>query len=288
MGDIIKGNTIKESFGGKLTKDLLETKKYILVNATSKVVGGPFTRFDPANNDRKSCIDLVLISKELFKYVHKLFIDKNLTFTPGRPISKNKIRYTDHRSLILEFRNLPLQLKSNIVGAKVTMWNTNKIGGWEVYKMLTENNQKLEDAIQQSDDPTEAMKILDDAMNEAKYRSFGKVKVRNSVKGNKEIMDLQKRKVDAVEKADTPADELEELERKIAENLLVEQRKNLEKEFNNLKDLKSRKGKSASIFELRNKVVGKKKMEQEATVGRNPNDNKKVTEPNEIQEVSLA
>ena len=100
VGDIIKGNTIKESFGGKLIKDLIDTKKYILVNATSKVVGGPFTRFDPANPDRKSCIDLVMISKELFKHVHKLFIDKNLTFTPGRPISRNKIRYTDHRSLI--------------------------------------------------------------------------------------------------------------------------------------------------------------------------------------------
>ena len=176
VGDIIKGNTIKESFGGKLIKDLLETKKYILVNATSKVVGGPFTRFDPAYHDRKSCIDLVMISKELFKYVHKLFIDKNLTFTPGRPVSKNKIRYTDHRSLILEFRNLPLKLNSNNAGVKYTMWNTNKIGGWEVYKMLTETNQNLENAVQQKDDPTEAMKLIDDAMNEAKYKSFRKIK----------------------------------------------------------------------------------------------------------------
>ena len=151
--------------------------------------------------------------------------------------------------------------------------------------MLIENNQKLENAIQQKYDPTEAMKVLDDAMSEAKYKSFGKIKFRNSVKGNKEIIDLQNRKYDAIEKADTPADELEEIERKIAENLLVEQRKNLEKEFNNLKDLKSRNGRSASIFELRNKVVGK--MEQEATVV-NPIDNKKVTEPNEIREVSLA
>ena len=88
------------------------------------------------------------------------------------------------------------------------MWNTNKVGGWEVSKMLIENNQKLENAIQQKYDPTEAMKVLDDAMSEAKYKSFGKIKFRNSVKGNKEIIDLQNRKYDAIEKADTPAVEL--------------------------------------------------------------------------------
>ena len=46
--------------------------------------------------------------------------------------------------------------------------------------------------------PTEAMKVLDDAMSEAKYKSFGKIKFRNSVKGNKEIIDLQNRKYDAM------------------------------------------------------------------------------------------
>ena len=121
------------------------------------MVGGPFTRFDPAKPERKSCIDLVIISRELLKYVHRLVIDKNLTFTPGRPVRKDKITYTDHRSLILEFKNLPLKLKSNSAGAKVTMWNTNKTGGWDVYKMLTQNNQKLEEATKEKDDPTEAI-----------------------------------------------------------------------------------------------------------------------------------
>ena len=85
VGDIIKGNSKEASFGGKLVKDLLESDKYILVNATNKVHGGPFTRFEPGNPNKKSCLDLVIISKELLKYLHKLTIDKNLTFTPGRP-----------------------------------------------------------------------------------------------------------------------------------------------------------------------------------------------------------
>ena len=47
---------------------------------------------------------------------------------------------------------------------------------------------------------------------------------------------------------------------KMDENLLCDQRKNVEKEMKHLKDLKYRKGKSASIFSLKNKVVGAKKV----------------------------
>ena len=81
VGDIIKGNIDKISFGGTLIRELLDTGKYLLVNASSKVVGGPFTQFDPANSDRILCLDLVLISKELSKYVYRLTIDKHLSFT---------------------------------------------------------------------------------------------------------------------------------------------------------------------------------------------------------------
>ena len=79
VGDIIPGNHPKCSFGGKLVRKLLSTGKYILVNASSKVEGGPFTRYDPAKPDdeeRKSCLELVIVSKNLSKYVEKLTIDK--------------------------------------------------------------------------------------------------------------------------------------------------------------------------------------------------------------------
>ena len=49
-----------------------------------------------------------------------------------------------------------------------------------------------------------------------------------------------------------------------------------------------KKGKSASIFALKNKIVGKKKLEQEATIIKNPLNNEEVTDPDEIQKVSLA
>ena len=52
------------------------------------------------------------------------------------------------------------------------MWNTNKTGGWEVYKMLNEKNEKLENAAVENDDPTEAMKVIDAELNKVKYKAF--------------------------------------------------------------------------------------------------------------------
>ena len=74
VGDIIKGNHTKISFGGQLIRELLKTKKYVLLNSTNKVKGGPFTRYNPAapeDDDSKSCLDLIIISKELLKYPRK-------------------------------------------------------------------------------------------------------------------------------------------------------------------------------------------------------------------------
>ena len=41
------------------------------------------------------------------------------------------------------------------------------------------------------------------------------------------------------------------------------------------------------LFDLKNKIVGKKKMEQEATVLKDPKNNQEVTDPEEIKKVSL-
>ena len=90
VGSIIPGNKEKLSFGGKLVRDLIDTQKYILVNATEKAVGGPYTRYDPADptsEAKKSALDLCIVSLELFNYVEKLVIDKTFTFTPFRPVN---------------------------------------------------------------------------------------------------------------------------------------------------------------------------------------------------------
>ena len=103
----------KDSHGGKLVRELLNNGEYILVNKTSKTVGGPYTRYtpeDPNDNNRKSMLDLVIASKNLSKYITKLEIDKDLKWTPFRTVNKNKIRFTDHYALMVIFKTIQVDI----------------------------------------------------------------------------------------------------------------------------------------------------------------------------------
>ena len=59
-----------------MVRDFLDSGKYVLINATEKVKGGPWTREDPADIDNKSVLDLVITSAELVKYIEYMEIDK--------------------------------------------------------------------------------------------------------------------------------------------------------------------------------------------------------------------
>ena len=289
VGNLVEGNTDYVSFGGQLVRNLIETGKYILVNGTDKARGGPFTRYDPARPGKKSCIDLVILSKELLKYVHRLEIDKHLVCTPGRPINKKKTTFSDHFSLNLIFKNLPLKSNLAIGGNKHTMWNTNKVGGWEVYKLLTDNNENLKSIPENDVDTSVVMKKIQDELEKAKYKAFGKVTVKSRKKPTNVIANLNKEKLTVIE--DNPDDKeelIERLDEQISTQLLSTQRENFEKEIKALRDSKSKKGKSATIFALKNKIVGKKKGVQEAVVVKDPNTKVEIYEPEEIKKVSLA
>ena len=69
LGSVIPGNIDKVSFGGELMKELLETEKYVLLNSSTKCKNGPWMRVDPADEEKKMILDLVIISKELENYV---------------------------------------------------------------------------------------------------------------------------------------------------------------------------------------------------------------------------
>ena len=229
LGDIIPGNHQKCSFGGKLVKTFLKSDKYVLVNATEKAEGGPFTRYDPSdpkNDNLKSCLDLAIVSKNLFRYVEKLIIDKRLALTPGRAISKSKLVYSDHYALILKFKDIPLRQEQNLAGPRYITWNTNKEGGWDVYKEITDEDSKLaaigRDVI---DDATEAMKKINKELDKCKFQAFGKVSVRQSPIVNKDIDSLFKKKSKMLEKEDsTERDcEVKKLENEIASRLVGKQ-----------------------------------------------------------------
>ena len=140
VGDIIEGNDNEISIGEHLIRNLLLSEKYTLVNSTEKSKGGPFTRFDPSDPNclsKKSCLDLVILSTELLKYVDKLIVDSQMKYIASRPISKKKVVYPDHYPLILSFKNLPLKSSQKVINPKFTLWDTNKAGGWDVYHALT-------------------------------------------------------------------------------------------------------------------------------------------------------
>ena len=294
VGDLIEGNSCKISYGGQLIRDFLKSEKYHLVNSSKKVVGGPFTRYDPSDptsNQKKSCLSLVIVSKELVKFIDKLMIDKKLKMTPSRPINKTKMIYPDHYSLVLTFKNLPLKTGQVNTGPKFNLWNTNKQGGWEKYKSMTTNNDILEKvAVDDSEDPDKMMKNIEKELNKVKYASFGKVKIRNKPKNLKALEELQNEKIHCYEneKSTSARDiKIKEIDEKMAGNLLTEQRKNFEEELKSLKDIRRTKGKSAMVFNLKSKVVGNKKVKQEATTLIDPKTKKEVNTPEEIKRVSL-
>ena len=81
----------------------------------SKARGGPFTRFSPSepeNNERKSCLDLVIVSKNLSEHVEELIVDSENRFQISRVTAVNgdvKLTHTDHYTLILKLKNVPLK-----------------------------------------------------------------------------------------------------------------------------------------------------------------------------------
>ena len=107
------------------------------------------------------------------------------------------------------------------------------------------------------------MKKIEKELNKVKFTSFGKVKLRNKPKVCKDLEELQKEKIESYENEignNVREDKIKDIDDKMAEKLLSEQKKNFEKELKNLKTLGATKCKSAMVFNLKNKVVVRLKL----------------------------
>ena len=198
--------------------------------------------------------------------------------------------YPDHYGILLVMKNIPLANRRNPNGEKFKMWNLNKEGGWKKFKELTEVNEKFKNiADENTMNPTQLMEEINKEVTKVKFRAFGKVTVRNDLKTNKELKTLQKEKFDLLKKKNSEErdDEIDALEDKITNEVLSTQRKKLEKELSELRDMKYKKGKSAVIFNLKDKIVGKKAA-QEATTMKDPKTNKELTKRKDIKEAALS
>ena len=194
----VSGNNAKVTYGGKLIHKLLSTEKYSLLNNSSKCIGGPFTRVDPSDSNNKSCLSLVIISTGLQEYVEELIVDKDRNFTPHRA-TRNRLVFTDHYSLIMKFKGIPLKKKSfkNVNGDVI--WNTNKEGGWKKYLDLTEKSKPLEDiAVNMNElDSEQIMTMMSRRMEKIKFQCFGKVtKKTHSIATDKELSKLYEERME--------------------------------------------------------------------------------------------
>ena len=110
----ITGNHPQLSFGGKLLRELLASRNWVLVNGMGEetVIGGPFTRQDPATGIL-SCLDLFVVSRDVVPYIRSLEIDSKRKIYIAR-VDRNKKRgtfrsvYLDHFPVVLALNNLPL------------------------------------------------------------------------------------------------------------------------------------------------------------------------------------
>ena len=115
-----------------------------------------------------SCLDLSIVSRELWPYVNKLVIDRDKKFTPARPINrkgKYRLIYTDHFSTLLSLKDLPRRQKEKVENR--VMWNLSKLNGWEEYKKVTnENSEKLLKIVENNSYPIDVvMEKFEKVMN---------------------------------------------------------------------------------------------------------------------------
>ena len=245
---------------------LLAGGDWVLVNALGQevVVGGPWTRVDPATGEG-SVLDLFVVSRELRPFVQSLVIDQRKTMTPARPMKKKGkyvMSYTDHLSGLLTFTGL--RRVKEVKEVKETRWNLAKEGGWAKYKKLCEEgSEKLSAVIEDKETSVEEIfNKFDKVHNKIKHKAFGKVTIKKMIKGSK------------LQEVSTESDAKKQLE---------EEEDYANKEIEEIKSMKG--GRVGHIWNIRKKVFGGDKATQEASAIINPETNKVATTKKEIKRV---
>ena len=123
------------------------------------------------------------------RYVEKLVIDKNLSFTPFYVDKSERVIHSDHFACLLSFENIPLKVNSNkVIPPKEIKWNTNRKNGWEKYAKLTTNNRKLDRMVKDSnfETPDEIDKCINKELKKVEFEAFGKVGVKEKMRASPE------------------------------------------------------------------------------------------------------
>ena len=261
----VPGNHTEVSPGGRLLRDLLRTEDWVLVNSLVEgevVQGGPFTREDPATG-ALSCLDVMVASRELRPFIKKMVIDKERKMAVSRlkkVKGKQEVVFSDHFSLLLKMEGLPKRNETR--EGKKTIWNLHKEGGWDKYVELTDKYSNALNEVIEDDDKSieEKMTLFEKKHDKIKFKAFGK-------------KTIGRKKANQKEGGDTEMDTLDKQEERMMEEL---------EEINKLET-----GKVGKVWEIRRKVIGGKKKEQDNNTIINPETGNIATSKNEIKEVSL-
>ena len=243
--NLIKENHKKSTLAGRLLVEFVSGGDYVLVNSLDCVEGGPFTRFDrndPLNFDKKSTLDLVVVSSNLGKFIDKLQIDKNQEWTASRSV-KGELKYPDHYALLLTFKGIPMKAPTVFPGRKTIRWNTRKRMGWENYKMKTEYNEALLRAAVMEEDSEEVLKSINKELTKIKFACFGKVKIYSKNKKQKQLEKLQMKRNHLNNNTDEDHEyKVESIDKEMAETLKEIEKEKLEKDLRHLETLTGSKG----------------------------------------------
>ena len=218
-------------------------------------------------------------------------MDKSRSITPFRPLTKKKVVYSDHYSLLVTFKDLPLcENPRSHSGKKVIRWNTNRPGGWELYNDLTSCNTVLNEVADNCIGKPETLNdIIVNELENVKYKSFGKVKYKKRCIEDKKLSELQARKCTLLAEKSNEAYSFEQqlIDEEIASTLLTKQSNALQQKVGLLHDIKANKGKMAALFKLKEGVVGPKSVETEAVSLLDPESGCEITSAVGIKKASL-
>ena len=180
-------------------------------------------------------MDLVLVSKNLVKYVERLEIDSVQKYKLARTTVKNgKLgsTSTDHYPMIFKLKGIPLKQMTAERVEKEIVWNLRKEGGWEKYHEITEI--KCDELVKVTSNNDESIEVIaekfDKIHEKIKFASFGKTKRKKLQQGDKTLIDLVKKKTNTEN-----VHEVEDIEEQINKRTMEVKSQKLSDEIKELK-----------------------------------------------------
>ena len=151
MGDLnAKIESGRKDRSGKLLEQLTKKKNLEIVNNTGKCEGR-WTRINTNNPTERSSIDYIICNKTVYEKIEGMVIDeeKNNVLTKYHiEDGKTEITESDHMIISLTMKSKKQKVKET----KKEKWDTKNEDGWKKYEKLTQNNTKLVECSDGSED----------------------------------------------------------------------------------------------------------------------------------------